>query len=223
MCDAEVRIDPSLPAGDAPCPRCGCLIWFEPTEEKEVRQELIQETLVQEAHDAIRAWVHHITELSKGPSPKVAMSRYIRELVEGLVRFLAARGGAIWLPHRDKWKISYHVGLECAAVHRSQLYQPSHARLLEKVRASGCSLAASPRGRSEFAHDEGNPTDCLLLLCPIQHHEETRAAVEVFQRTEAGPQTQLGYLRFLEQICEAAGRGPVFCYERKKAWWRFWG
>jgi acyl carrier protein len=28
VCDAEVCIEPSAPQGDAPCPRCGALLWF---------------------------------------------------------------------------------------------------------------------------------------------------------------------------------------------------
>lgn len=28
VCGAEVRIEPSQLFGDAPCPRCGCLLWF---------------------------------------------------------------------------------------------------------------------------------------------------------------------------------------------------
>jgi acyl carrier protein len=28
VCQAEVRIEPSLPTGDAPCPKCGHLLWF---------------------------------------------------------------------------------------------------------------------------------------------------------------------------------------------------
>ncbi|MEX0701348.1 MAG: hypothetical protein WD069_04570 [Planctomycetales bacterium] len=28
LCEAEIRIEPSLPFGDAPCPRCGVLLWF---------------------------------------------------------------------------------------------------------------------------------------------------------------------------------------------------
>jgi predicted RNA-binding Zn-ribbon protein involved in translation (DUF1610 family) len=29
LCGAEVIIPPSVPAGDAPCPKCGHLIWFD--------------------------------------------------------------------------------------------------------------------------------------------------------------------------------------------------
>ena len=28
ICDADVRIEPSMPFGDAPCPNCGTLLWF---------------------------------------------------------------------------------------------------------------------------------------------------------------------------------------------------
>src|SRR5947209_13760658 len=31
VCGAEIRIDPSQPPGDAPCPRCGQLVWFDQT------------------------------------------------------------------------------------------------------------------------------------------------------------------------------------------------
>jgi acyl carrier protein len=28
VCKQPIRIEPSLPFGDAPCPNCGCLLWF---------------------------------------------------------------------------------------------------------------------------------------------------------------------------------------------------
>src|SRR5215831_17979422 len=28
VCQREVRIKSSMPFGDAPCPNCGCLLWF---------------------------------------------------------------------------------------------------------------------------------------------------------------------------------------------------
>jgi acyl carrier protein len=29
ICGAELRMDPSIPPGDAPCPQCGHLLWFD--------------------------------------------------------------------------------------------------------------------------------------------------------------------------------------------------
>lgn len=28
VCKKSIQIDPSIPFGDAPCPNCGCLLWF---------------------------------------------------------------------------------------------------------------------------------------------------------------------------------------------------
>ena len=28
LCEAEIQLEPSRPHGDAPCPRCGQLLWF---------------------------------------------------------------------------------------------------------------------------------------------------------------------------------------------------
>ena len=28
VCNSDIRIEPSLPFGDAPCPKCGTLLWF---------------------------------------------------------------------------------------------------------------------------------------------------------------------------------------------------
>lgn len=33
VCGNEVKIEPSVPAGDAPCPHCGTLLWFVSTED----------------------------------------------------------------------------------------------------------------------------------------------------------------------------------------------
>ena len=33
VCGQAVRLDPSHPPGDAPCPHCGSLCWFEPPDE----------------------------------------------------------------------------------------------------------------------------------------------------------------------------------------------
>jgi hypothetical protein len=34
VCHSEIRIEPSNPAGDAPCPRCGHLLWFASVEDE---------------------------------------------------------------------------------------------------------------------------------------------------------------------------------------------
>ena len=59
---------------------------------------------------------------------------------------------------------------------------------------------------SGFGDDEAaNPTDFLLVFGPLRTDLEMVGLVEIFQRREAAPQVQQGYLRFLVQMCELAG------------------
>jgi len=82
---------------------------------------------------AIEDWVRPITELSQSKVPSLG---YFRELVDGLVRRLAARGGAFWLHDRGKWSIPYHVGLENVGIPENRLHERSHVRLVERALAS---------------------------------------------------------------------------------------
>jgi hypothetical protein len=40
VCGKTVRIDPSRPQGDAPCPHCGHLLWFGPPQQRSDKEEL---------------------------------------------------------------------------------------------------------------------------------------------------------------------------------------
>jgi hypothetical protein len=42
ICDADICIEPSRPPGDAPCPNCGHLLWFEgPVARKRINEALL--------------------------------------------------------------------------------------------------------------------------------------------------------------------------------------
>ena len=214
VCGKSLCIEPSRPPGDAPCPHCGCLIWFE-----QASSTRGDRGAVEESKRTIHDWVRHIAELSKSEvSPPV----YFRELVDGVVRCLAARGGAIWLLDDEKLRVRYRVGLDNVGLPQDGLLGSAHVHLVETVLATGAASATLPRPASRNAQEQANPTNSLVLLCPLLHAHEPRGVVEVFQRTEAGPAVQRGYLRFLTQICEVAGQNAVFRSVRKRPWWRFW-
>jgi hypothetical protein len=46
ICGNEVRIEPSRPPGDAPCPHCGHLLWFGPKGRSPDQEELGKEEAV---------------------------------------------------------------------------------------------------------------------------------------------------------------------------------
>jgi acyl carrier protein len=45
ICGSEWRIEPSQPQGDAPCPVCGHLVWFDPDGVKQRVEEIVARNL----------------------------------------------------------------------------------------------------------------------------------------------------------------------------------
>ncbi len=52
LCGADVRIEPSLPSGDAPCPNCGSLLWFYAGSES---ARLYERSAIESLRDRLRA------------------------------------------------------------------------------------------------------------------------------------------------------------------------
>jgi uncharacterized Zn finger protein (UPF0148 family) len=44
VCGNRLVLEPSRPSGDAPCPSCGCLVWFGPSEEERQRTTWLEVT-----------------------------------------------------------------------------------------------------------------------------------------------------------------------------------
>jgi anti-anti-sigma factor len=61
ICGTRVRIDPSRPPGDAPCPNCGHLLWFETPS-----VTVVEFHDIQELDDAA---MEEVTHLANDPRP----------------------------------------------------------------------------------------------------------------------------------------------------------
>jgi len=46
VCGKSIRVEPSLPPGDAPCPNCGSLLWFAETVLGDESELLVQDAIV---------------------------------------------------------------------------------------------------------------------------------------------------------------------------------
>jgi len=66
VCGKPVVIEPSQPAGDAPCPHCGCLLWFtgtpEPPRIYAFQEFLISDRSVRTKEQAIAAILDRLVE-----------------------------------------------------------------------------------------------------------------------------------------------------------------
>ena len=130
-----------------------------------------------------------------------------------MVSALAAVGGAVWtLNPEGQLALQYQINIQETRLRESEEHQAQHGRLLYKALAGGEGMLVPPhsgpgqtRSHSIDETPAANPTEFLLVLGLLKTDLETVGLVEIFQRAEAGPSTQKGYLRFLMQMCELAG------------------
>ena len=222
VCGNEVRLEPSRPPGDAPCPCCGHLLWFaSPSPSVKV--------LSAEAWNDLRfqLWASHV---AKAPD-----DRYLVELISGLAMFMAARRGAVWMLAGKQLKRTADYREE-ATFPETMSDRERANELLQRVAASGQSLVSQPI--QDCCLDKGTQ-DSLLLAVPVIRNMEIVAIVELAQEPGATIELQRSNLRFIEKICalasERIGRvahaapipeaaTPVSSSKSigKKRWWQVW-
>ena len=165
---------------------------------------------IEQTKQQIRSLVGEIAQLSK---TDVAPEEFYGQFLPRVVSALAAVGGAVWtLNPEGQLALQYQINIQETRLRDSEEHQAQHSRLLYKVLSDGEGMLVPPhsgpgddRRRSATTAPAANPTDFLLVFGLLKTDLETIGLVEIFQRSEAGPSTQKGYLRFLMQMCELAG------------------
>jgi hypothetical protein len=170
-------------------------------------QQPPDDNLIEQTRRQIQALVGEITQLAR---QNMAPGQFYGEFLNRVVSALAAIGGVIWTTGENgQLSLQYQLNLQQTGLIEDEEKQKSHSRLLYKLLntpdiAGGNGALVPPR--SGFGDDEAaNPTDFLLVFGPLRTDLEMVGLVEIFQRAEAAPQVQQGYLRFLVQMCELAG------------------
>jgi hypothetical protein len=197
VCGQDTRLEPStVPIRDAPCPHCGCFLWFSrATGEPE--------------HLKVNRLANEIVHLSER---KLAPAEYYAEFLQRVLTAVAAPAGAVWLrtPHGNLHLQSllnmHHVNLE-----RNKNDRQMHDELLRQAAMKGQPGLIFPK--SSIDTDErggpiaGNPTDFVILLAPIIAEEKVVGLIEIFQRPNRGNESQRGFLQFLVKM---AGHAATF-------------
>ena len=163
--------------------------------------------LIEQTRLQIQALVGEISQLSR---QNVAPAQFYGEFLNRLVSALAAVGGVVWTRNENgQLALQYQLNLQQTGLLGEEEKQKSHDRLLYKLLndpnvISGNGALVPPH--SGFGDDEAaNPTEFLLVFGPLRTDLEMVGLVEIFQRADASPQIQQGYLRFVMQMCELAG------------------
>lgn len=162
-----------------------------------VNQQTVEETKAQ-----IRGLVNEIASLAKSGA---TAEEFYPELLTRVITALAAAGGAIWLLDDDKQlRLQYQINAEPSILASDTDDAVRHSRLISRAANAGQSLLVPPYSGTTDGDAEGNPTRYLLVLGALAHDGQQDGLIEVFQRPDTAPETQRGYLRFLEQMCSLA-------------------
>ena len=99
-------------------------------------------------------------------------------------------------------RCQYQINIQETQLRDNEQKMAQHGRLLGKMLTCGNGMLVPPHsGPGKAADSEpeaaANPTEFLLVFGLLKTDLETVGLVEIFQRFEAGPDTQKGYLRFL--------------------------
>lgn len=161
--------------------------------------------LIEQTKQQIRALYAEIAQLAR--SDEIGPDEFYAEMLPRVITALAAVGGVVWAKQEQgQLALQYQVNLqESRLAEKEQEDQIRHGRLLQKVMTTGEGLLVPPHSGAGDSDQAANPTEWLLVLGPLKTELEVVGVVEVFQRPEAGPPIQRGYLRFLSEVCALAG------------------
>ena len=167
------------------------------------QQSSVNPETIEQTKQQIRSLVSEISQLSKS---EISPEEYYAAFLQRIVQALAAVGGAIWLTGEGKrLQLAYQINLSQSLLDGSSDDAERHSRLLNYVTQTGESQLIPPLSGASDERAGGNPTECLLVISPLQSDGQTEGLVEIFQRSDSPPATQRGYLRFLDQMSELAG------------------
>lgn len=222
ICGKEVRLEPSRPPGDAPCPNCGHLLWFSSSACRATPS-------IDPPEHTIRAWTNHVAQASD--------NQYFKELVSGLVKYMGARRGVIWTMGTPHLRRTFQH--EDANFPETPSDWDRSNNLVQLVAVTGKSLVGQPNQESGSGDCGHMTSNSLLLVAPVKRGLRTVAIIEIAQEPGAAVELWKSNLRFLEKICEltneriskivdaystadAVAVGSSDAAMGKKRWWEVW-
>ena len=167
------------------------------------------QNLVNRTRHQIRTLAAEVEQLAKSDCTE---EEFFEGFLTRATSALASIGGAIWmLDDQRHLRLRYQINLKQTGLPERPTAQTQHHHLLQRVLARGESTLAAPQsGATESTGggdaDGANPTDFLLVLAPLVVDQKPVGLIEIFQRSATGPNTQQGYLRFLNQMGETGSR-----------------
>jgi len=147
----------------------------------------------------IRTLLNEIAQLSKSDIPP---DEFHAEFLRRVVAALGAIGGALWILDGKTLSLAYQINFKELRLPEGDA---KHARLLHQLLHSpDTGTLLPPHSGTEGEQDAGNPTDYLLICCPIRTELEAVGLVEIIHRPDAPVAAQASFVQFLAQSCRFA-------------------
>ncbi|MDR2345383.1 MAG: GAF domain-containing protein [Planctomycetaceae bacterium] len=147
----------------------------------------------------IRNTLFEISQLSKLDIPP---AEYHSEFLNRVVSAMRAVGGAIWMFDSGTLTLAYQINFHSIGIQGDKDANRRHSELLNRMtQSSDTGTLVPPHSGFEGDNESGNPTDWLLVFCPIRTELEVIGLVEILQRTDSDPAIQNGFTKFLSQTC----------------------
>jgi sugar-specific transcriptional regulator TrmB len=130
-------------------------------------------------------------------------SEFHTEFLRRVIAALGAVGGALWILDGNALSLAYQINFKELRLQENNA--DKHARLLNQLlRSPDTGTLLPPHSGTEGNNDIGNPTDHLLICCPVRTELETVGLVEIIHRPDAPPVVQKSFVQFLAQTCRFA-------------------
>ena len=148
----------------------------------------------------IRSLLNEIAQLSKRDIPQ---EEYHAEFLRRVIAALGAIGAAMWILENDSLSLAYQINFKELQLKNGNVGK--HVRLLNQLlQSSDTGTLLPPHSGTEGEHDLGNPTEHLLIVCPIRTELENVGLVEIIHRSDVNPAVQKSFVQFLAQTCHFA-------------------
>jgi len=166
-------------------------------------EQAVNADTIEQTKQQIRGLVSEIAQLSKSD---LDADEYFAAFLQKVVSALAAIGGAVWILREGRrLELAYQIRMSETLLDSESQEASRHFGLLSQIVGSGEPALVPPQSGVGEDQTAGNPTNSLLVLVPLRGDNQVEGVVEVFQRSDAQPVTQRGYLKFVIQMCELAG------------------
>jgi len=129
------------------------------------------------------------------------------EVLSRAVRALAAVAGAFWVPDPAQGlRLDSSIDPAGLSLIEQLRKTVAHRELLETTLRDGQPRLVLPGERAPGEASAANPTDFLLLVCPIvvESAPSGIGMIEIVQRAGDSPATEQSYLRLLAAFCDVA-------------------